>query len=134
MSITKKRLYLFVTGLALSGLFWLYYNLQHVNAPTLCFIKNITGIPCPSCGVTRSILALFKGNILEAIWINPLGLIVMIFLLMLPVWVTHDIFFEKDGMYRIFLRLEALLAKPVTRNLFIILVLVNWGWNIIKHL
>lgn len=39
---------------------------------SLCLFYNITGIPCPACGMTRSYINLFQGNINQAFWNHPL--------------------------------------------------------------
>jgi len=43
-------------------------------APMLrpCVFREVTGIPCPSCGTTRGVLALIDGRPLEALTLNPL--------------------------------------------------------------
>lgn len=134
MSISKNRLYVLVITLTAVGSAWLFYNSQNINTHSICFIKNITGIPCPSCGATRSILALSKGEILNAIWINPLGIIMMPFLIVVPIWVTYDLIMHKDGLHRMYLKFEAYITKPFIRNSLIVLFLMNWAWNILKQL
>lgn len=42
------------------------------QAVNLCLFKNITTLPCPTCGCTRAALALLQGDILLAIRFNPL--------------------------------------------------------------
>ena len=39
---------------------------------SLCPIYNITGIPCPSCGMTRAFASLIAGNFGIAFWEHPL--------------------------------------------------------------
>lgn len=39
---------------------------------TNCMIKLIFGIPCPSCGMTRAYLSLFRLNIISAFYYHPL--------------------------------------------------------------
>jgi len=38
----------------------------------LCYLKATLGIPCPGCGLTRSYLALFKGDFYGAFYYHPL--------------------------------------------------------------
>jgi hypothetical protein len=40
---------------------------------TVCGFKNITGLPCPGCGLTHSFCALGKGNLLDAFAFNAVG-------------------------------------------------------------
>ena len=37
-----------------------------------CVLRKITGLPCPSCGMTRSFYALFRGDIKTAFYYHPL--------------------------------------------------------------
>lgn len=39
-----------------------------------CLILKFTGIPCPTCGTTRSILSLVKGNIIAYFEYQPFAL------------------------------------------------------------
>lgn len=41
--------------------------LLHLPAPA-CFVQQETGQPCPSCGLTRSVVALYQGD-----WRGSLG-------------------------------------------------------------
>ena len=52
---------------------------------TLCGFKNLTGLPCPGCGLTHSFCSLAKGHVLNSFSFNLLGPIV--FVLLLLVWV-----------------------------------------------
>ena len=40
--------------------------------PGLCIFRRVTGIPCPSCGMTRSFISLFSGDIASAFFMHPL--------------------------------------------------------------
>lgn len=40
---------------------------------TVCGFKNLTGLPCPACGLTHSFCALGKGDFRDAFAFNPLG-------------------------------------------------------------
>jgi hypothetical protein len=46
----------------------------HWNVPT-CLIREKTGRPCPTCGLTHSIVALYNGNFELSQRYNPLGII-----------------------------------------------------------
>lgn len=39
--------------------------------PTTCKLRAVTGVPCPTCGGTRSTFSLFRGDISGAIAHNP---------------------------------------------------------------
>jgi hypothetical protein len=40
-----------------------------------CAFKTITGLPCPTCGLTRTIIALSRGDVDRALFLNPLAAI-----------------------------------------------------------
>ena len=40
-----------------------------------CPFYHITGIPCMSCGTTRAVAAIWRGDIIDAFWFNPLVMI-----------------------------------------------------------
>ena len=37
-----------------------------------CIFRSVTGVPCPSCGATRGVLALIDGRLIDAFILNPL--------------------------------------------------------------
>ncbi len=41
--------------------------------PSLCPFKNITGLPCPGCGLTRSVVYSAHGQWQQAITYHPFG-------------------------------------------------------------
>ena len=43
------------------------------NYFTICGFKNLTGLPCPGCGLTHSFCAMGKGDVLAAFGYNLLG-------------------------------------------------------------
>lgn len=45
---------------------------EHLDFGSICIFYNLTGIPCPSCGMTRAYLALFQGDFKEAFLYHPL--------------------------------------------------------------
>ena len=43
---------------------------------SICLIYNTTGVPCPTCGMTRSYLGLFRGDLNSALLFHPLFFLV----------------------------------------------------------
>jgi uncharacterized protein DUF2752 len=41
----------------------------------LCGFKTITGLPCPTCGITRTVIALSRGDLSRGLFMNPLAAI-----------------------------------------------------------
>ena len=38
-----------------------------------CSFKTITGLPCPTCGITRTVIALSRGDLERGFFMNPLA-------------------------------------------------------------
>ncbi len=47
-----------------------------LNGNAFCVIRQTTGFPCPGCGMTRSWLAVIRGDFSSALFYHPLFLIV----------------------------------------------------------
>ena len=45
--------------------------------PVLCPFRFLTGLPCPGCGMTRSVVALLHGDLAASLFYHPLGVAVV---------------------------------------------------------
>jgi len=54
-------------------------------AGSVCMLRRATGLPCPTCGLTRSFYAMGRGAVGEAFEAHPLG--PLVFVLFGVVWV-----------------------------------------------
>ena len=59
---------------------------------TCCTMRIITGLPCPACGTTRSVEALFRLDFKTALWFQPL----------MPLVIAHCAYFS----YRRYIKLD----------------------------
>ncbi|MEN9206789.1 MAG: DUF2752 domain-containing protein [Gloeomargarita sp. GMQP_bins_120] len=50
-----------------------FYNRGWQIPGLVCPLYHVTGIPCPSCGLTRSFMALARGDILQAVRFHAFG-------------------------------------------------------------
>jgi len=62
-----------------------YFAQSYFSLPN-CLIKQVTGLPCPSCGVTRSINALIHLRFFDSFRFHPLPILASIFLF--SVWIN----------------------------------------------
>ena len=138
--ITRTRLYF--TGLlcllgGYGGLLILYYvvpGMHESSAFHACLFRNLTGLPCPSCGVTRSVIALASGNLpASAAW-NPMGILVAAVMLVLPVWLLYDVTRFRNSFHLFYIRAEAFIRQRSVAVVLTTAVLLNWIWNIYKEL
>ncbi len=133
--MTKKKLYFFVFTACLAGYIWVVLNLIYHSSISLgCLFHKITHIPCPSCGSTRSILSLLDGNISDALYLNPIGILLFFGMTITPLWIIFDVVTGKDYFFHSYIKFESLLRKNYIAIPSIFLLLVNWIWNLFKYL
>lgn len=136
--MTRNKLYL-LTGTLLTAAYgylgWAQLHSHSNNGGfSPCLFKNVTGIACPSCGSTRSVIHLTHGNVSEAAFTNPLGFIVAALMLILPLWLLLDILLKKDSFYLKYRQAEDTIRTKWVAIPLILLVTANWIWNIQKGL
>jgi hypothetical protein len=136
MQLNKNRLYVFLLTACFLGYVWLYYNStkqQNTVAQSFgCLFKKFTNVPCPACGNTRAVLLIAKGSFYQALIVNPLGYIVAVALLVVPIWIFFDVAFKKNSLY-LFINNLPKFATPKVTWLLVVLLLLNWAWNIVKN-
>jgi len=133
--MSRKKLYLFVTLASVVGCLWVLFNVISpggAHTPDLCIFKNITGIPCPSCGTTHAVLKLMHLDWKGAFYDNPLGYIIAAALLVLPAWMAYDYSQKKSSFFTFYKKTEAFIRRPWVAAMLILLVTANWMWSIYK--
>ena len=137
MVLSRNKLYLLLFIACLAGYIWLFFvtsKTTHNISVEVCVIKHLTSVPCPSCGSTRSVISLAKGNFREAFNFNPLGYIVASIMLVTPIWIAVDLATRKKTLFDFYKKIEIQLRKPKIAVTLILLVILNWIWNIAKEL
>ena len=68
-----------IWGLVLMASFVIALGWLALGLPTpLCPLHAVTGIPCPSCGMTRGLGCLLHGRVTEAFLYNPLMMVMLL--------------------------------------------------------
>lgn len=132
-SKSTYRFYL-LSGLMLTaGWLWVGINayLPHSNF-TPCMFKNVTGIPCPSCGATSSVLSIYHFEWERAFIQNPLGYPITAALLVLPVWMIFDAARKKNTLPATYAVAERKLKQPLWLCFMFVAIVINWIWNLCK--
>lgn len=133
-----RKFYFFLSTFLSIGIIWVswnYFYFQQANPGVqICVLKNTIGLACPSCGTTRSILHLLHGDVLSAILTNPLGLIAFLGLIVCPVWIGFDVLSSKRTLWSYYLEFVRVFQNKKFSIVVIVLVLINWFWNIEKGL
>jgi hypothetical protein len=52
----------------------------------LCWFRELVGVDCPFCGLTRSLVALLDGRVLDAFRFHPAGPLVALWLAATSAW------------------------------------------------
>ena len=50
---------------------------------SICLIRGLTGVPCPSCGMSRAIISVINGDIINAFKFHPLFWLPFVVLLLI---------------------------------------------------
>ena len=101
-------------------------RMQHVWGVhvEMCMFKRITGLPCPTCGATRGVLAILGGRPLEGFLFNPLLFAV------LAAMAAYMLFRLATGKA---IRLEASKRERlVLAGLFIAMLVLNWACLVVR--
>ena len=101
---------------------------------TVCLVKNVTGFPCPSCGSTRAMVALWNGDLGGVIRFNPIGLLLAVVLLVAPWWVSYDLLTGRRTLAMRFSQAEGFMQQKWVAAPAIFLLLLNWLWTYSKNL
>lgn len=136
MDVRIRKLYTFFFIASLAGFSWLTYSLityTHKSSG-VCIFKSVTGIPCPSCGSTRSVISLISGDPMSAVRWNPFGFIIVVLMFVIPVLLAYDLVFNKTVLYNFYTKSESIIRRKIVAIPLIALVILNWIWNIIKHI
>jgi hypothetical protein len=137
-SSQSRKIYAILLTACAAGYFrigWLLTGGQTDKvAAGFCLIRRVTGVPCPSCGTTRSILLLMSGDIAGSLLLNPFGIIVAIIMIGTPVWIMADFLSRRRSFLHFYLHAERMVRTPGVAATLILLVLLNWVWNIGKGL
>jgi hypothetical protein len=70
--IDHEQLWLAVASAGLVALALTTVHIVDIQLPT-CVFKGLTGLPCPTCGVTRAVMALTRLDLARAVAMNPLA-------------------------------------------------------------
>lgn len=96
MRSTERYIYLTVVLLALIFIILFPVNKTGIN---LCIMNKCFNIPCPLCGMLRSLHYTGIGDIKKALYFNPFGvLLFIIIVLLVPVLLINKFYDKVSGI------------------------------------
>lgn len=138
--MTKNKLY---TLLAIACFFGYIYIIFSFYTAFLipkeldfqpCIFKSVTSYPCPSCGTTRAVKLALQGEFRKSVLMNPIGILGVFMLAIVPVWLAYDGFSKKETLLTAYHKTEKIIRIKGIAILLIVLIILNWIWNIYKQL
>ncbi len=75
-----------------------YLKIGSIPLPDTCIFHNLTGLPCPGCGLSRSIVAAAHGEIINSFSHHRLGLLTLVYILLQFVFRLGWILFPEYGL------------------------------------
>ena len=119
----------FVTAVLVAVALWIWAG-DAMPAQPFCIFRRLIGVPCWGCGTVRVIQLLIHGKVMDAIMLNPLSVVACLMVVagMVIWWV--DYFRHTNLLFS----LSRKKLHPLTIAVLVVLVLLNWFWNIQKGL
>lgn len=93
---------------------------------TVCTFKALTGLPCPSCGSTRTLACLVHGDVAAAFAMNPLAAAGVF---AVAVWALIDLALARNGR-ALSVELRPDVLRPA-RVAALLAIAVNWAYLIL---
>ena len=120
----RFRKILGIAGALLTLAFPFYVMLQSANQSiekeqSMCPFKLLTGFPCPGCGITKSLIFLYKGDLEKSIYYHLFGPFTFLFCLVAIVTLSVELVTEKDYFQKF------LYSKKIAYSLGIVLALYH---------
>jgi hypothetical protein len=94
-----------------------------------CAFQGLFGIPCPTCGATRSIMYLAHGNIIAALAMNP---VIAVSIVSAILYLLYSLITIAAGVPRVQISLTDP-EKNVLRIGAVLIVLINWTYLILNR-
>jgi len=74
----------------------LFTNGSLESEQSLCPFKMLTGFPCPGCGITKSLVALYEGDLFKSLYYHIFGLPAFLFCIVAIVILSVELINGKE--------------------------------------
>jgi hypothetical protein len=123
------------TGLVVTGMIWLTLNLaMRSQVPSVCLTKNMTGLPCPTCGVTDSMVLLLSGDVRGSFGANAAGPFMLLLIITAGIGILRYIVIDRRSIPEVITVMESyVLRKRTVLHLLGIALFFNWLFMLYRH-
>ena len=111
-------------GMGILGTAWVLPGMwaRGVNPIPPCIFHQVTGLPCPFCGGTRSFAAMAHGNVVGAAHVFPIGPLLFVALVAAVVYCTWAVVTGR----RVHLRMDRRLVQVLTA-VAVLMLTASWA-------
>jgi hypothetical protein len=97
---SKRKIYGIIGALItlMVPFFLIFFNQDNhlETAQSLCPLKMLTGFPCPGCGITKSLVYFYEGDLQKSLYYHILGPFVVLFCLVAFGVLTTELITKKE--------------------------------------
>lgn len=121
---SKRKVYGIIGALItlMVPFFLMFFNHDNhlESAQSLCPLKMLSGFPCPGCGITKSLVFFYEGNIQKSLYYHVLGPFVILFCLLTIGVLTTELITKKEYFNKL------LFSKKLAYGLAIFLAIYHF--------
>ena len=103
-------------------------QIGNIPLPGICMFRSVTGIPCPGCGLLRSMVSAMHGDVARSLEYHRLGLITLVYVGFQFLFRLTVLLFPVFGIR--FSRLDGYLNRGII--LLAVLFGINWIISLIE--
>jgi hypothetical protein len=97
---SKRKIYgiigAFITLMIPFFLIFFNHNNHLETDQSLCPLKMLTGFPCPGCGITKSLVYFYEGDLQKSLYYNIFGPLVIAFCIATIAVLTTELITKKE--------------------------------------
>ncbi|MBP6759045.1 MAG: DUF2752 domain-containing protein [Flavobacterium sp.] len=97
---SKRKIYGIIGALItlMIPFFLMFFNQDnHLETDqSLCPLKMLSGFPCPGCGITKSLVYFYEGNIQKSLYYHILGPLVIAFCVVTIIVLSTELITKKE--------------------------------------
>ena len=97
-------------------------RLFHISLPGTCVFRSVTGIPCPGCGLARSVVTAMHGEVVKSLEYHRLGFVILVYVFLQFTYRGGVLIFPK--IRKRFARFESILDRGIM--VLAVLLALNW--------